>query len=321
MRAAPEETGPLQQRPARRELHRRRRAALADRLRVLGQQRGELRARQHLERVGALARAARGARRPPTGARPSPAKVARARLWGLMSKYGWTLWASIQDGVSDDRLRLLVVGDGEVRARGRRVRGARLRAPARPRRGRPDEPRRAALPALGRGCVVIGGGVGGASVAYHLAELGLRDVVVLEQHDLTDGTTWHSAGFVGQLRSSISQTRMIMYSTELYERLGAGDRARPGLARRRRAADRDHARARSRSCAARRAPPTTYGLELELLEPPSRRGSGCRSSHVDDVLAAAWLPGDGYVDPGAPRPRARRRGGGERARASSPASG
>ena len=76
--------------------------------------------------------------------------------------------------------------------------------------------------------MVIGGGVGGASVAYHLAELGLSDVVVLEQHDLSDGTTWHSAGFVGQLRSSIAQTRMIMYSTELYERLAAETGLDPG---------------------------------------------------------------------------------------------
>src|SRR4051812_50087855 len=68
-------------------------------------------------------------------------------------------------------------------------------------------------------CVVIGGGVAGASVAYHLARLGWRDVVVVEQHELTEGTTWHSAGFVGQLRSTISQTRMIMYSSSLYAEL------------------------------------------------------------------------------------------------------
>ena len=64
-------------------------------------------------------------------------------------------------------------------------------------------------------CVVIGGGVGGTSVAYHLARLGLRDVVVVEQHELTEGTTWHSAGFVGQLRSTMSQTRLFMCSSVL----------------------------------------------------------------------------------------------------------
>ena len=50
--------------------------------------------------------------------------------------------------------------------------------------------------------VVIGGGVGGASIAYHLARLGWKDVVLVEQYDLTYGSTWHSAGLVGQLRSS-----------------------------------------------------------------------------------------------------------------------
>ncbi len=90
--------GALPQRPARREHHRRRRAAVAHRLRVRRQQRPVLRARQHLER---------GRRSSSTSSielvaayygRPPRSKVARARLLGLMSKYGWTLWASIQDG-------------------------------------------------------------------------------------------------------------------------------------------------------------------------------------------------------------------------------
>src|SRR3954462_11691934 len=75
-----------------------------------------------------------------------------------------------------------------------------------------------ALPDAAR-CVVVGGGVAGASVAYHLARLGWQDVGVVGQHDLTDGTTWHSAGFVGQLRSTITETRMIMYSSGLYREL------------------------------------------------------------------------------------------------------
>ena len=58
------------------------------------------------------------------------------------------------------------------------------------------------------GAVVIGGGVGGCSIAYHLAKLGLKDVVLVEQFDLTYGSTWHSAGLVGQLRSSPTLTRM-----------------------------------------------------------------------------------------------------------------
>src|SRR6476620_5767290 len=78
------------------------------------------------------------------------------------------------------------------------------------------------------GAVVIGGGVAGCSIAYHLARLGLTDVVVVEQHELTEGTTWHSAGFVGQLRSTISQTRMIMYSSGLYAELAESTGLDPG---------------------------------------------------------------------------------------------
>src|SRR5512134_3581273 len=67
--------------------------------------------------------------------------------------------------------------------------------------------------------VIIGGGVGGCSIAYHLTKMGWRDVVVLERHELTAGSTWHSAGLVGQLRSDANLTRMMFYSTDLYRRL------------------------------------------------------------------------------------------------------
>ena len=69
--------------------------------------------------------------------------------------------------------------------------------------------------------VVIGGGVGGTSIAYHLAELGWTDVVLVDRAELTSGSTFHSAGLVGQLRSSVTLTKMMMYSTELYRRLAA----------------------------------------------------------------------------------------------------
>src|SRR6267154_1046205 len=67
--------------------------------------------------------------------------------------------------------------------------------------------------------VIIGGGVIGASVAYHLAQLGWTDVLLLEQGQLSCGTTWHAAGLVGQLRASENGTRLVQYSCELYERL------------------------------------------------------------------------------------------------------
>src|SRR6201990_2506779 len=67
--------------------------------------------------------------------------------------------------------------------------------------------------------VIIGGGVIGTSVAYHLTKLGFTDVVLLEQGQLSSGTTWHAAGLVGQLRASESGTRLVQYSTELYTEL------------------------------------------------------------------------------------------------------
>src|SRR5713226_1493849 len=69
--------------------------------------------------------------------------------------------------------------------------------------------------------VIIGGGVIGTSVAYHLAEMGCLDVVLLEQGQLSCGTTWHAAGLVGQLRSTQGGTRLVQYSTELYRELEA----------------------------------------------------------------------------------------------------
>lgn len=143
--------------------------------------------------------------------------------------------------------------------------------------------------------VVIGGGVAGCSVAFHLARAGWTDVVVLEQHELGEGTSWHSAGFVGQLRSTISQTRMITYSTELYSRLAEITGVDPGwhpVGGLRLAAtpERVEELHRSRSVA------LTYGLELELL-------SGREAAELlplldaSTILEAAWIPTDGYIDP------------------------
>ena len=73
--------------------------------------------------------------------------------------------------------------------------------------------------------VIIGGGVGGTSIAYHLTELGWKDVVLLDRAELTSGSTFHSAGLVGQLRSSVTLTRMIMYGADLY-RHGDGPHGR-----------------------------------------------------------------------------------------------
>ena len=67
--------------------------------------------------------------------------------------------------------------------------------------------------------VIIGGGVIGCSIAYHLAKMGWSDVVLLERQQLTSGTTWHAAGLVGQLRTSINMTKLAKYTSELYRGL------------------------------------------------------------------------------------------------------
>src|SRR5690606_4207468 len=84
------------------------------------------------------------------------------------------------------------------------------------------------LPARAR-AVIIGGGISGCSVAYHLAKLGWRDVVLLERKQLTCGTTWHAAGLVGQLRGSANMTRLAKYSADLYVKLEAENGGATGM--------------------------------------------------------------------------------------------
>src|SRR6185437_14488006 len=75
------------------------------------------------------------------------------------------------------------------------------------------------LPPAHARVVIVGGGIAGASTAYHLARLGISDVVLLEQGRLTCGTTWHAAGLVGQMRATRNATRMSRYGIELYSTL------------------------------------------------------------------------------------------------------
>src|SRR5712691_2664310 len=114
--------------------------------------------------------------------------------------------------------------------------------------------------------VVIGGGVIGTSVAYHLTRRGLTDVLLLEQGQLSCGTTWHAAGLVGQLRASESGTRLVQYSTELYERLEAETGLSAGF---RRCGGVTVARTPDRLTQLKRTAATAeaYQLECELISP------------------------------------------------------
>jgi glycine cleavage system aminomethyltransferase T/glycine/D-amino acid oxidase-like deaminating enzyme len=143
--------------------------------------------------------------------------------------------------------------------------------------------------------VVIGGGVGGASVLYWLTRLGWDDVLLVERADLTSGSTFHSAGLVGQLRGSLSLTRMMMSSVELYRALA--DEVgldtgwhEVGSLRLASAQERMEELARQAGWA------KTFGLPLELISAEEAQRLFPPMS-VEGVLGAAYLPTDGYIDP------------------------
>lgn len=151
------------------------------------------------------------------------------------------------------------------------------------------------IPAKAR-VVIIGGGISGCSVAYHLAKLGWTDIVLLERKQLTSGTTWHAAGLIGQLRASQNMTRLAKYSADLYAKLEAETGLATGL----------------RQCGS-----MTVALTTERREEIFRQAALARAFGVDvnelsprevldlyphleisDVVAGVHLPLDGQADPG-----------------------
>ncbi len=144
-------------------------------------------------------------------------------------------------------------------------------------------------------CVIVGGGVGGTSIAYHLAQLGWDDVVLLERNQLTSGSTFHSAGLVGQLRGSVSLTTMMMDSVELYRRLGTESEFDPGWTECggiRLASSEERMEELRRQAGWAK----TFGLPLELISAAEAQELFPLMS-TDGVLGAAYLPTDGYLDP------------------------
>ena len=137
--------------------------------------------------------------------------------------------------------------------------------------------------------VIIGGGVGGASIAHHLAKLGERDVVLLDRDQLTSGSTFHSAGLVGQLRAGVTLTRMMMDSVELYRTLDCGW-VECGAIRLACSPEREQEVLRQVAWA------KTFGLPLELISPQEAREL-FPLMVTDGVRCASYLASDGYLDP------------------------
>lgn len=143
--------------------------------------------------------------------------------------------------------------------------------------------------------LIIGGGIIGCSIAYHLTRMGEKDVVLLERSSLTEGATWHAAGLVGQLRSSRNTTRMLKKSVEMYDRLQNEegmqfDWKKTGSLRL--AATRDRMLEAKRLATMARS----FDLEMQIISPSEAKKL---FPLIDEIglEGAAFIPSDGYVDP------------------------
>ena len=143
--------------------------------------------------------------------------------------------------------------------------------------------------------VIIGGGVVGCSIAYHLGKLGWRDVVLLERKQLTCGTTWHAAGLIAQLRATQNMTRLAKYSQELYFGLEAETGVATGFKRNGSitvALTDERMEELRRSAAMARA----FGVEIDEIS-PGDIASRYPGLMTDDAVGGVWLPKDGQADP------------------------
>lgn len=143
--------------------------------------------------------------------------------------------------------------------------------------------------------VIIGGGVSGCSVAYHLAKLGWTDVVLLERKQLTCGTTWHAAGLVGQLRGSQNMTRLAKYSADLYAKLEEETGVATGL---RQVGSISVALTEARHEELLRQASLARAFDVDVAEiGPSEVKAMYPHLEVGDVVGAVHLPLDGQCDP------------------------
>jgi 4-methylaminobutanoate oxidase (formaldehyde-forming) len=143
--------------------------------------------------------------------------------------------------------------------------------------------------------IIIGGGVVGCSVAYHLAKLGWKDVVLLERKQLTCGTTWHAAGLIGQLRASSNMTKLAKYTQELYFDLEKETGVATGI-RRNGSITVALTEARKEEILRGASMARAFGVDVEEISPAEVKN---RYPHlnVEDVLGAIFLPKDGQGDP------------------------
>jgi glycine/D-amino acid oxidase-like deaminating enzyme len=143
--------------------------------------------------------------------------------------------------------------------------------------------------------VIVGGGIAGASTAYHLTKIGCTDVVLLEQGKLTCGTTWHAAGLVGQLRATRNATRMSRYGIELYATLEAETGLATGW---KQCGSLNVAKTPERLVLLKRqmARARSFGIDFAFIT-PSEAGAIYPLLRTDDLAGAVWIPDDGKANP------------------------
>lgn len=143
--------------------------------------------------------------------------------------------------------------------------------------------------------VIVGGGIAGCSTAYHLAKLGKRDVLLLEQGKLTCGTTWHAAGLIGQMRPNRNMTRMSKYGIELYSTLEAETGLTTGW---KQCGSVNVASTPERMKVLRKqvALAKSFGVDVEEIS-PQQAGELYPVMRTDDLQGAIWIPGDGKANP------------------------
>ena len=143
--------------------------------------------------------------------------------------------------------------------------------------------------------VIVGGGIVGVSVAYHLTLRGVTDVVLLERKQLTCGTTWHAAGLVGQLRATHNLTRLAQYTTNLFSTLEQETGQATGFQQRGSvsvAPNEERFEELKRGASMARC----FGLEVDIITPADIKDL-VPLANVDDIVGGVHLPGDGVTNP------------------------
>ena len=143
--------------------------------------------------------------------------------------------------------------------------------------------------------VIVGGGIIGCSVAYHLTKLGITDVILLERKSLTSGTTWHAAGLVGQLRATGNMTKLAQYTSNLLMSLEEETGQPTGFLQNgsisvANNAERFEELKRGASMA------RVFGLEVEVIT-PQEAAAAWPLMNASDLVGAVWLPKDGRTNP------------------------